>query len=1488
MEPGPSGDSPDSSPGPRPGRNPAPLGIPPGKNGQQPFLDKKTMLRLNSENSLISEEPVLGLDVGSVNVHAAFFGGGDEPGEMFFIPIKGDPVESILEALARISPAAGATKVRIVTTGIGRDLFSPVEGVERLNDISAASAAAHLLVPAAASIVEIGGHFSKWILLDGNGDIRDYALNELCAAGAGAFLEQQATRLHISIEELAGLAAAAPRGAPVAGRCSVFAKSDMIHLQQKGTPADEIAYGLCLALARNYAATVLKGRELEPPVAVTGGGGANPGLVRALREIFDIAAEDLLVHEHHRFFSAVGAAASASTTDEAVHRIDRLSARIAALSERGNARTADLERFGKVVSTGDGIEELPDPATLRGDVFLGVDVGSVSTDFALVDGDGATLAGVYLPTRGRPISVIEEGLAILDEKVGDRVRVRAAVTTGSGRYLAERFLAADAARNEITAQLSSTVHFFPEVDTIFEIGGQDSKFISVRNGSLQDFQMNKICAAGTGSFLEEQAERLKLSIIGEFADTALQSEFPADLGSRCTVFMDTELVHALQRGTPAEDVTAGLAYSIARNYLDRVVTNKPVGDHVVFQGGVASNRAVVAAFEQILNRGIKVHPVNRLSGAIGAALIARDLYDREPFETSFVGFKGGGDYTMKSFECRHCANLCQVNMIKRGDATAYFGDVCERYTGGADETDGAGKRPGLAEEREEILSRIMTRVKQSFAGEEPSAMDRLLGKYAPRALIAGLDAVRTPDDAIFGGADGDGPDKAAESAGVIGIPRASLYFELYPLWATMFRRLGYEVTVSEPSSRDMFAEGVRLLSTEACLPVKLAYSHVFDLSKSEADYIFFPSILDLPSPFGSPDLCSTCPYTQSLPFMVRSSVDAPMLLPQVNMAAEVDDLPEGLESLADDLGIEKRRLRAAYQTGKEVWLEFKEALRRRGDRLLAAEFEWAAVLIGKPYNIYDSYLNLNLSDHFTRMGVQAIPYEFIAPAAGGALDETWDSLPWRFNRDYVKVVQAVVGNPRLFPVIVSNFGCGPDGFTIKHLEKILDGKPSLFLEFDEHRGEAGLITRLEAFADEVKAFLEKEDDARVETPAGHAPAVQVSKRKFYVPYVSDHAYAFTGALRYAGHDAEVLPPPDEESLRKGEQHSSGKECHPYTILAGDLVTLTESLPAKEKGAVFFFPGTSIPCLLTQYGPGHRLILDRLGVDKIEILTPSSAEMYELLGVPGGYRLWRSLTAMDLMIKAVCRLRPYERVKGTVDAIHEDNCLDLERAAAEGDILEAAKRCVTRLESAPIDEAAFRRGRRPVIGIAGDIYTRANRFANRNLIEQLEDMGTEVWPSPFLVDIFDFGIRRDLKDSLNRRNLAEFFQKGSLYFLMELGEQRLLRLFREKFRYMEEPDFETITRLSAPYVGERSSEILMLNIAKMIDFAKNGAHGIINAMCFNCMIGSVSAAIISRLRRDHGNIPAINLVFGGTEGSSQMLKLEAFVQQVQSYARRKTG
>ncbi|MEE8425337.1 MAG: acyl-CoA dehydratase activase, partial [Elusimicrobiota bacterium] len=1027
--------------------------------------------------------------------------------------------------LDALKESTSGNPVTVVVTGRGRDLLA---GVATVNEITASARAARRFAPEVRGMIEIGGHFAKWVQFDDKGEVQDYSLNGLCAAGSGAFLEQQAARLELSISELASLALDAPSGAAIAGRCSVFAKSDMIHQQQKGTPVSEIAYGLCLALARNYAAAVLKGREPVWPVAFIGGAAANPGLLRAFREILGVKEKDILVPENSSLFGALGAALSAG---KGSLTLEDLAERVAAPAARA-ALPATLPPLPEPEPV-DLREEQPklcEDGVIEG--FLGVDVGSVSTDFVLLDSEGKVIQGIYLPTRGRPIEAMEEGLAILGEKLGGRAKILAVGTTGSGRHLAAQFLKADLARNEITAQLKSTVHYFPDVDTVFEIGGQDSKYISAQNGSIRDFTMNKICAAGTGSFLEEQAGQLGLSIIGEFEEQALQSRTPADLGSRCTVFMDTELVNALQRGTTVPDAAAGLAYSIAHNYLHKVVALRKVGRCVVFQGGVASNRAVVAALSKVLGRCVKVHPYNRLSGAIGVALIAREAYLEQPVATGFIGFKSEQDYTLKSFECEHCSNMCQVMRMKRGDDLAFFGDVCERYTTGASKKGEILNVPNLCLEREKLLDASLAEIRPRPAEPAPnSAIDRFLTRYGVRTTA------ETPED--IAARDARGPKK---SRGTIGIPRASLYFELLPLWAALFKDLGYEIVLSAQSSKELLAKGVRKLSADACLPVKLAYSHSLDLISEKADFIFLPSILDLPAPFGSPEQCVTCPYTQSLPYMVRSAMKGRFLIPQINMSVEIDGLPEGLESLADDLDVSVHRLRSAYQRGKEAHLEFKASLLRRGDEVLDSRLDWAVVLIGKPYNVYDSFLNLNLVRHLARLGVTAIPYEYISKAGDEHLDESWDELPWRFNRDYIKAALTVRSDARLYPIVVSNFGCGPDGFTIKHLEKILEGRPSLQLEFDEHRGEAGMVTRLEAFLDEIAAHRAKGTTRKTTlAPIRRAPAISSKKRKFYIPYFADHARIYAGILRHYGMEAEVLPPSTDEARRKGEKVSSGKE-----------------------------------------------------------------------------------------------------------------------------------------------------------------------------------------------------------------------------------------------------------------------------------------------------------------------------------------------------------
>ncbi|UCG59786.1 MAG: hypothetical protein JSU70_09750, partial [Phycisphaerales bacterium] len=614
-------------------------------------------------------------------------------------------------------------------------------------------------------------------------EVRDFATNGLCAAGTGAFLEQQAGRLHISVDTLGKMASAAPKGCAIAGRCTVFAKSDMIHLQQKGTPTEEIAYGLCLALVRTFMTTVMHGRKMMLPVLFVGGGAANPGLVRAFRDLLG-SEEAVVVPEEPMCLGALGAAQMVRAEQAETIPVEALTESLA--NRPAISRSEDkaaLEPLGVPAQAG-ALCLTEDPEPLPGPIqaFLGIDVGSVSTNLVLLNTEAELIQGIYLATRGEPLAAVNKGLGRILERYGNRLEILGVGVTGSGRYLAAQVLCADVVRNEITAQLTSTAHYFPGVDTVFEIGGQDSKYIGAKGGRLLDFEMNKICSAGTGSFLEEQAQRLGIGIREEFTEQAMSSASPCDLGTRCTVFMDSELVHALQQGASVDNLCAGLAYSVARNYLDKVVAGRPIGETIVLQGGTASNGAVVAAFRKTLGRNVHIHPYNRLSGAIGVALLAARQMERTPYKTNFAGFQACKMATVSSFECKRCENRCEVNRVTASGRTAHFGDICERYT-------------------EKDLYR-------------PGAIERA----KTRRLFPELFALR--EDLLE---EANATASSAEDGRVrVGVPRASLALEFLPFWMSLISELGFAPVVSARADPAKLAEMGRGVPAEVCLPLKAA------------------------------------------------------------------------------------------------------------------------------------------------------------------------------------------------------------------------------------------------------------------------------------------------------------------------------------------------------------------------------------------------------------------------------------------------------------------------------------------------------------------------------------------------------------------------------------------------------------------------------------------------------------------------------------------
>ncbi|MGY4707660.1 acyl-CoA dehydratase activase [Candidatus Bipolaricaulota sp. J31] len=563
----------------------------------------------------------VGIDVGSLTVKVVFW----REGEVLlssYRPGRGAPYQVLLEELEtafRQYPVEMVRGVGITGSG-GRILARHIPGTY-VNELVAQLRAVEHFHPEARTVIEIGGQDSKLLVLDeraGRLELVDFALNTQCAAGTGSFLEQQAARLGLTIEEFSELATRAKNPPYIAGRCAVFAKSDIIHLQQVGTPLPEIIGGLCLALARNFRSDVARGKPFRKPIIFQGGVARNQGMVWAFREVLGLSEDELVIPEHHLFMPAIGAAMVASERGETPFSWGEVRERLLALVEEEKA-------VSSLPPLKDGTMTRGEPLEVRArEGFLGIDVGSISTKAVVIDPEGKLVAKVYLRTRGNPLAATKEAMGILGKTLGEEFRVLGVGVTGSGRELVGRYVGADLIRNEITSQARAATFLDPEVDTVFEIGGQDSKYIKLEEGIVVDFALNRACAAGTGSFLEEQAVRLGLTL-EEMIREALRSRAPVELGERCTVFMESDLIHHQQRGVKKRDLVAGLAYSIVLNYLNRVVGDKPIGERVLFQGGVAGNRAVVAAFENLLERPITVPPHFEVTGAWGVALLAREV-----------------------------------------------------------------------------------------------------------------------------------------------------------------------------------------------------------------------------------------------------------------------------------------------------------------------------------------------------------------------------------------------------------------------------------------------------------------------------------------------------------------------------------------------------------------------------------------------------------------------------------------------------------------------------------------------------------------------------------------------------------------------------------------------------------------------------------------------------------------------------------------------
>ena len=925
--------------------------------------------------------------------------------------ILGSPIQStfdLLQELYEYLPEENVEGIRV--TGSGSQLLAKILGIYFENEFRAIAKGVRIFNSEVRTIFEIGGESSKYLRLDPEAvgkhlGIVDYQTSGECAAGTGSFIDQQATRLLYSVEQVGAAACGASCAARIAGRCSVFAKTDMIHAQQKGYTTEQILRGLCDAVARNFKSSIVKGRAVVAPVALIGGVALNAGISNALGEAFKLGENELVVPELYAWLGAAGAAMleAEEWRKRSFKRIHQLRQHEAAkksyacsealsmknvlllrdlVAPAGNSNlkfqisdeikaepsngksgkstesgvgVSNLQsqvsnkiesepsngKSGKSTESGVGVSNLQSQISNKIEAYLGIDIGSVSTNLVVIDAAGNLLKEIYLPTQGRPIEVVDRGLKEIEAEIGPQLDIRGVGTTGSGRELIGELIGADTVNDEITAHKTGAMHVCQQmgmdpVDTIFEIGGQDSKFIRIEKGVVVDFTMNEACAAGTGSFLEEQAEKLGIAIKEEFARLALASANPARLGERCTVFMERDVTSMMQKGAEKGDLAAGLAYSVALNYLNRVVRGRKIGNVIFFQGGTAYNDAVAAAFSQILGKRIIVPPHNGVIGAIGMALIARERMKNAGQASGFRGYDlHQVQFTVRDFVCRACSNYCDMKEFTIEGERTYWGDQCSDKFRKRARSDRKPILDDLVEYREKLLEEVLL--------------------------------------------------PAMGSKSTVGIPRSMFYYDRFPFWCAYFQELGFEVTVSAATDRKISARGEETAVAQPCFPVQVAHGHVLDLLDKKVDYLLIPNIVNAESPDEVVD-SHLCPWNQTLPYVVRAAPEietqhAKLLTPTVHFRFGKNHVEKELGAFARTLGFSRKKSDRAVTAAYAAQEAFTEAVQEAGAQALAqlqTSGEPALLLVGRPYNLYDRSVNCDILRKLRSLyGVNVLPMDFL-------------------------------------------------------------------------------------------------------------------------------------------------------------------------------------------------------------------------------------------------------------------------------------------------------------------------------------------------------------------------------------------------------------------------------------------------------------------------------------------------------------------------------
>ncbi|OEH86288.1 hypothetical protein BHU72_13765 [Desulfuribacillus stibiiarsenatis] len=1367
----------------------------------------------------------LGIDIGSSSVKVAIVDKHNKTQYTKYVLHFGKPLD-ILKAILNEMPDSLQKEVQSVGfTGNGSKQFKDLD-IPYFSELSSQSVWAKHVYPDVKTIIEMGGQETKRIRFTDRGMQVDMSSD--CSAGTGSFLEHQAERLGLPLDCYRDALAKHTDIPRIAGRCSVFAKTDIIHLQQEGTSIDNILMGLSYAVARTFKGAVIKKQRLELPILFLGGVASNPAMVHAIEKLLDVEGQ-LVVPEEHNVSGAIGAAMQALQQANEL-KWDDIVLIINSYSDNKMVSTASLaklemdsdRRFNPLTAkSSKGIYDGPknttiDTSEITG-VYIGVDVGSTSTNVVMLSQNGDVLDYRYLATAGKPLQVVQQGLQEIGVNVKG-IKVLGVGVTGSGRYLTGEYVGADLVKDEITAQARAAAEYNANVDTVLEIGGQDSKFIRLNQGTIVDFEMNKVCAAGTGSFLEEQCKKLNIQV-EDMGEMALAAEEPSNLGERCTVFMETSLTSYLLQGAKLNDLVAGLCYGVAANYLNRVVAGRPLGDNIVFQGGVANNLGVLAAFEKLTGKKITQAPHASITGCIGAALLAKDA---NIIESQFKGFdKFAGSIDVESIKL----NVKAVGNLSNADVST-------------------GKNPSS---EPELFALRNQRYLAHYTGE------KIPGKKT------------------------------------IGIPRVLFVHKMFPMFRTLFTHLGYNVVLSDATDESIVKASQEYSFEEACFPVKLINGHVANLLGQGVDYVFLPNVVTMKHPVSKTRQDYPCTFMQQAALTVKLAMDlegkgVELLNPTLSFKFGKLYMMKTFVKLGLKLGSLPHNTIKGVKKAFGAFEAFDKGLETMGKEYLSkvSTNELVFVLMTRPYGVIDPVLNMKIPQKLHQMGHKVIPMD-VLPVHGYDMNVDYPNMYWPFGQHILAAAKIIKDTPNLYAIYLTNHGCGPDTMISHFMQQEMGDKPYLHLEVDEHYSSVGVQTRLEAFINS----LEKQISSRVDvtdtapnqvaaTTEAHVEAVNTATQSILtkqglhqvlvLPNWGSYSKVAAKYLINRGHKVEILPQTTTVSMAIGRKFSISKEYFTMVSLLGDVFSYLAKPTQENTQVSLLIPTSEGAEIHGLYGQLVQRELLNANYTDVKVVSPFIEDLFQDgAWLSYGEDLFKRMLAVDWLNYVLSQCGGiYGANKQTLTEY--DHAIDtIEEWFEDGSQCKAIA-------------AKLLQGHNPnliPIGMIGEAWAIYNPALRKEFELEINRLGGTLINPP-LSELVLTNIMQKRDEHAAQKEGKKYLQYMMLYMKTHGLYQDFAKKVEDSGTIFADP--KEIMLEGTKYLKHFFAGLAQHRLGKPKIMRQQGIKGVIH---FTSMYENVGIIVnlLSGKAREEANVPWLNFGYDGRLTQKDELNLEAFVESL---------